>query len=277
MQQEVKALEDNKTWDIVTLRAGKSTTGSTWVYKIKYKSNREVKRFKARLVVKGYNQHEGLDYHETFSPAAKMVTVRSVIAVAASKDWKLYQIDVFNTFFQGDLYEEVYMDLSQGFQKQGRKRKYTLEFISELGLSGGKHAVTPLEINQKLTLVEYDKGAGVEGDDPMVDITGYQKLIGKLLYLTVTRPDISYAVQNLSQFMQAPKKSHMDAVIRVVGYLKATLDWATCLVTRRSASGYVVKFGNSLVPWKSKKHHTISRSSAEAEYRSMASAVAEIF
>nr|XP_016459847.1 PREDICTED: uncharacterized mitochondrial protein AtMg00810-like [Nicotiana tabacum] len=102
------------------------------------------------------------------------------------------------------------------------QRKYTLELILELGLSGGNSAVTPLEINQKLTSLEYDKEARVQGDDPIVDITGYQKLIGKLLYLIVTRPDISYAVQNLSQFMQAPKKSHIDAAIRVVTYLKAT-------------------------------------------------------
>ncbi|XP_019226928.1 PREDICTED: uncharacterized protein LOC109208297 [Nicotiana attenuata] len=147
------------------------------------------------------------------------------------------------------------------------QRKYTLELISELGLSGAKPVVTSLEINQKLTSVEYDKGVGMQVEDPMVDVTGYQKLIGKLLYLTVTRQDISYVVQTLSQFMQAPKKSHMDAALRVVRYLKAapgmgvlmhrepkdTLprfcdsDWAACPVTRRSVSGYVVKFGNFLI------------------------------
>lgn len=101
----------------------------------------------------------------------------------------------------------------------------------------------------------------------MVDVTGYQKLIGKLLYLIVTRPYISYTVQTLSQFMQALKKSHMDATFRVVRYLKLapgmrvliqrepkdTLlrlcdsDWAAYPVTKRSISGYIVKFGNSLI------------------------------
>lgn len=96
--------------------------------------------------------------------------------------------------------------------------------------------------------------------------------------------------------MQAPKKSHMDAAIRVVRYLKAATgmgvpmhkepkdtllgfcdsDWIACPVTRRSVSGYVIKFGNSLIFWKSKKQHTVSRSSAEAKYRSMASPVVEI-
>lgn len=81
-----------------------------------------MERFKTRLAAKGYNQQEGLDYHETFSPVAKMVTVRSVIALAASKDWTLYQMNVFNAFIQGDLFEEIYMDLPQGFQRQGEQK-----------------------------------------------------------------------------------------------------------------------------------------------------------
>ncbi|XP_018626145.1 secreted RxLR effector protein 161-like [Nicotiana tomentosiformis] len=165
-----------------------------------------------------------------------------------------------------------------------------------MGLSGEKPTITPLELNQKLTSLEYDKGIGSKVYDPLIDVTSCQKLIGKLLYLTVTRPDISYAVQILSQFMKTPKRSHMDAATRVVRYLKQALcmgvimrrgladaltgfcdsDWAACPISRRSVSGYLVKFGDSLISWRSKKQHTVSRSSVEAEYRSMASAVAEI-
>ncbi|XP_019246351.1 PREDICTED: uncharacterized protein LOC109226003 [Nicotiana attenuata] len=156
------------------------------------------------------------------------------------------------------------------------QRKFALELISDLGLAGSKPATTPLEVNQRLTSVAYDKGLAADDteiDEAMEDATSYQKLVGKLLYLTMTRPDIAYAVQNLSQFMHSPKKSHMEATLRVVKYLKnapglgillsskrsneliifCNADWATCPMTRKSVSGFVVKIGDSLLSWKSKK------------------------
>uniref|UniRef100_A0A3Q7I7W9 Retrotransposon Copia-like N-terminal domain-containing protein n=1 Tax=Solanum lycopersicum TaxID=4081 RepID=A0A3Q7I7W9_SOLLC len=176
------------------------------------------------------------------------------------------------------------------------QRKYTLDLISDLGLSGAKPANSPLELHEKLTSTELDCLIDTKDDHLLIDISSYQRLIGRLLYLTHTRPDISFAVQTLSQFMHSPKLSHMAAATRVVRYLKkspglgiflssdcdSTLtafcdaDWASCSNTRRSVTGYMIKFGSSPVSWKSKKQSTISRSSAEAEYRSLASTVAEI-
>ncbi|XP_059302047.1 uncharacterized mitochondrial protein AtMg00810-like [Lycium ferocissimum] len=121
-------------------------------------------------------------------------------------------------------------------------------------------------------------------DDPyLADITAYQKLVGKLIYLTISKPDICFAVQVLSQFMQQPKRSHWEAALRVVKYVKnapglgillgkdsvtnmtayCDSDWASCPNTRRSVTGYVIQLGGYLVSWKSKKH-TVNRSSAEA-------------
>lgn len=78
---------------------------------------------------------------------------------------------------------------------------------------------TPIDVNQKFTSTAHDECTGENSDTLLEDVIGYQKLIGKLLYLTITRLDISFVVQNLRQFMQMPKRSHWDAAIRVVKYL----------------------------------------------------------
>ena len=122
MKLEIAALESNQTWSIVDLPSGKIPIGCRWIYKVKYKASGEVERYKARLVAKGYSQQAGMDYFETFSPVAKMVTVRCVIALAVSKGWPMHQMDVYNAFLQGDLEEEVYMEMPEGFRKSGENK-----------------------------------------------------------------------------------------------------------------------------------------------------------
>ncbi|KAM0024789.1 putative RNA-directed DNA polymerase [Helianthus debilis subsp. tardiflorus] len=395
MTKEIKALEENGTWTLQELPAGKKAIDSKWVYKVKYKPNGEVERYKARLVAKGYTQLEGVDYHDTFAPVAKLVTMRTLLALAVKKDWFIQQLDVNNAFLHGDLEEEVYMKIPQGFQSEAEtlvcplrksiyglkqasrnwyhkftgallemgykqsvadaslfiykletshvavliyvddviivgndknkiqatktelhkrftikdlgalkyflgievarttkglvlsQRKYTLDILRDMGLEGCRPSAFPMEQGLKL-----DK----EENEQRVDAGQYRRLIGRLLYLQATRPDITYAVNVLSQFVGDPRQPHLDVATRVVRYLKTTLgqgillpkdgglqlltycdsDWMGCPLTRRSRTGYLLLFGGAPVSWKSKKQSVVSRSSAEAEYRAMATTVSEI-
>ncbi|KAG7556307.1 Reverse transcriptase RNA-dependent DNA polymerase [Arabidopsis suecica] len=168
------------------------------------------------------------------------------------------------------------------------QRKYTLELLEETGLLGCRPSSIPMEPSIKLTQHNNEP----ELENPEV----YRRLVGKLMYLTITRPDITYAVNKLCQFSSSPKKSHLNAAYKVVHYLKGTAglglfyssksdlcltaytdaDWGSCIDSRRSTSGYCMFLGDSLVSWKSKKQDMASASSAESEYRAMAMASKEI-
>ncbi|CAH9080033.1 unnamed protein product [Cuscuta epithymum] len=167
------------------------------------------------------------------------------------------------------------------------QRKYALDIISETGLLGAKPASFPIEQHHTLATAS---------GPPLQDPEPYRRLVGRLIYLAVTRPDITYSVHILSQFMQKPLNDHWNAALRVVRYLKGSpgqgillrtdsdltlsgwcdSDWAACPITRRSLSGWLVFLGHSPISWKTKKQSTVARSSAEAEYRSMAAATCEL-
>lgn len=119
MYDEIKALEDNNTWSIVPLPSGKHTIGCRWIYKTTFNPDGSIERHKARLVAKGYTQQLGVDSTDTFSPVAKLTTVRVLLAVAAQRHWHLAQLEVNNAFLNVDLFEEVYMDLPLGYPSKG--------------------------------------------------------------------------------------------------------------------------------------------------------------
>uniref|UniRef100_A0A2N9FJR4 Integrase catalytic domain-containing protein n=1 Tax=Fagus sylvatica TaxID=28930 RepID=A0A2N9FJR4_FAGSY len=397
MKEELDALLKTGTWDLVDLPAGKSAIGCKWVYKIKTRSDGTVDRYKARLVAKGFTQEYGIDYEETFAPVARLSSVRTLIAVSASRHWPLFQMDVKNAFLNGELTEEVYMQLPPGFSQppgfspkvcrlrralyglkqaprawfakfsstisqhgfsassydsalffrrsdhgitllllyvddmiitgddvqgiQDLKRflgqhfemkdlgplsyflglevssssdgyyltqaKYTSDLISRAGITDSKIVDTPIEYNNRLN---------IHDGEPLPDATLYRQLVGSLVYLTVTRPDISYAVHIVSQFMAAPRSLHYAAVLRILRYLKGTLfhglhfssqssltlqaysdaDWAGDPTDRRSTTGYCFLLGDSLISWRSKKQSVVARSSTEAEYRALADTTAEL-
>lgn len=105
MQREIKALEKNGTWTLEKLPSRKCEIYSKWDYKIKYMSNREIERYKACLVTKGFTQLEGVDFHDTFVPVAKLVTDRILLIVVVKRDLIIHQLDVKNTFQNGELKE----------------------------------------------------------------------------------------------------------------------------------------------------------------------------
>lgn len=119
MKREIELLEENDTWSLTQLPPGKNTVDSKWIYKVKFKPNGELERYKARLVARGFTQIEGEDYHETFALVAKFVTMRCLLTIVAAKG---HQLNVNNAFLHGDLNEEIYMKNPQGFAKKGDTR-----------------------------------------------------------------------------------------------------------------------------------------------------------
>jgi hypothetical protein len=166
------------------------------------------------------------------------------------------------------------------------QQQYALEILERANMLHCNPLSTPIDARSKLS---------AHDGTPFHDPSHYRSLAGALQYLTITRPDIAYAVQQICLFMHAPTTSHFQLVKRVLRYLKGTshfglrlyhssshdliaysdADWAGCPDTRKSTSGFCVFLGDNLVSWSSKLQATVSRSSAEAEYRAVANCVAE--
>jgi histone deacetylase 1/2 len=165
------------------------------------------------------------------------------------------------------------------------QQQYISELLTKAGMQDYHTSCTPADTGSKLS----------SSGKPVVDPTLYRSLAGALQYATITRPDIAYAVQQACLFMHDPKEEHLTHIKRILRYLKGTIahglhltksknltltayldaDWAGCPDTRRSTFGFCVFLGDNLVSWSSKRQQTVSHSSAEAEYRAVAHAVAD--
>ncbi|XP_031093250.1 uncharacterized protein LOC115997965 [Ipomoea triloba] len=185
---------------------------------------------------------------------------------------------------------KYFLGLEVARQKKGIavcQRKYALELLDDTGFTNSKPVHSPTVPSHKLSRNE---------GEPLADNTQYRRIIGRLLYLTITRPDISFATQQLSQFLDNPTHLHLQAAHRVLRYIKAApgqglffpsssdlqlkafsdSDWGACVDTRKSVTGFCIFLGNALVSWKSKKQATVSKSSSEAEYRALAATTCEV-
>jgi hypothetical protein len=395
MISEYDSILKNDTWELVERPEKRKVIGTKWVWKVKYKADGSLEKFKARLVAQGYSQIEGFDVQETFAPTARMTTIRMVIALAASRGWPIYQMDVKSAFLNGHLKEEVYVTQPPGFEmpnsenkvcklkkalyglkqaprawnkridnflrsidfkqcasdasmyvkmKDGKQviiiiyvddlvltgdheecigktqeclktefemtdlgilhyflgievwqtsvgifmsqRKYATEILKTFGMMDSKSKSTPMESNCKLSQ---------EDPSPMVDIRKYRQLVGSLIFLCNTRPDICFAVGVVSRFSNKSKETHWKAALRVLKYIVGTLnygifykptteelsgycdsDWAGDGDSRKSVSGYCFSIGSGAVSWTSKKQPTVALSSTEAEYKAACIAACEV-
>lgn len=123
MKAEIDAIERNDTWELTILPEGVKKIGVKWVFKTKFNEHGEVDKCKARLVAKGYAQQFGVDYTEVYAPVARWDTIRMIVALAAQRNWSIYQLDVKSAFLHGELSEVVYVEQPRGFEKKGDEEK----------------------------------------------------------------------------------------------------------------------------------------------------------
>uniref|UniRef100_A0A2N9FTY6 Reverse transcriptase Ty1/copia-type domain-containing protein n=1 Tax=Fagus sylvatica TaxID=28930 RepID=A0A2N9FTY6_FAGSY len=330
MNIEFEALLKNQTWALVPPHPKQNVVGCKWVFRIKRHADGSIERYKARLVAKGFHQQPGIDYDETYSPVIKPTTVRTVLSIAISAGWSVQQIDIQNAFLHGKLSEDVYMTQPPGFQhpqflnhvcklqkaiyglKQAPRawfsrlssrlldlvipspngvllsqQRYIKDILSRTKMLEAKPVNTPMASSTNLSAHE---------GEPFPDHTLFRSTVGALQYLSITRPDIAFAVNKLSQFMHKPTQIHWQSVKRLLRYLKSTIqfglhlyrsscntlhafcdaDWAGNKDDRRSTGSFCIFLGKNLISWSCRKQATVARSSTEAEYKALANTAAEI-
>nr|GEW59180.1 putative ribonuclease H-like domain-containing protein [Tanacetum cinerariifolium] len=198
IQEELHQFKMQKVWILVDLPYGKRAIGTKWVYRNKNDERGIVIRNKSRLVAQGHIQEEGIDYEKVFAPVARIEAIRLFLAYASFMGFPVYQIDVKSAFLYGTIEEEVYVCQPSGFEdpeypdKVKQKKdgifisqdKYVAEILRKFGLSERKLASTPIDAEKPL-LKDSD------GED--VDLYTYRSMIGSLMYLTSSRPDIMFA------------------------------------------------------------------------------------
>ncbi|KAJ1530149.1 hypothetical protein ONE63_005080 [Megalurothrips usitatus] len=290
MSEELAALRENETWDIVARPVGSNVVQCKWVFKIKCGSDGSAQRYKARLVARGFSQRQGIDYNETFAPVARHTTLRLLFATAADNPREILTLkeklqESFKIRDLGPIQDCLGVKVCQSdagtilLNQEGYIDKLLLRY----GLSDCKPACTPLQENQHLMPTE------VCPNYP------YQELIGGLMYLSIlTRPDITYAVSYLSQFHHGYSEAHWTAAKRVLRYLKGTknfslifrkgqpepvgfadADWGGDHVDRKSFTGFVFTVSHAAVSWEARKQRAVALSSTEAEYIALCEASKE--
>ncbi|GJY85228.1 ribonuclease H-like domain-containing protein [Tanacetum coccineum] len=303
MNQEMNVLLRNGTWDIVDLPKDRKVIGSKWIYKIKYQSNGEIDRFKARLVAHGFSQKECIYYEETFSLVVKMMTVRCLLNIDVSQSWPIFQLDVNNAFLYGDLDEVVYMRPPEGYFPSGNKvcklkkslyglkqapRQWNAKLTSTLTENGFSQSKSDYSLFTKtdkgvfLALLVYVDDIIITGNN-VAEIENFKVLDLLSEYgMLACKPIDTPLLSKLVIFNEATESDPL--LENITDYQKLIVSSQNCFqdieiserLSRKPVTGYCVFFNNSLISLKSKKQNILSKSSTEAEYRALASVTSEV-
>nr|GEW71176.1 hypothetical protein [Tanacetum cinerariifolium] len=232
MQDELLQFKLLKVWTLVDLLKDKYAIGTKWVFRNKKDERGIVVKNKARLVSQGHTQEECIDYDEIFAPVVRIEAIRLFLAYASFKDFVVYQMDVKSTFLYGKIEEEVYVCQPPGFENldfpdkvykvekalyrlhqapRACQEKYVADILKKFDFTNVKTASTPIEPNKALV-------KDAEAKD--VDVHLCKSMIGSLMYLTASRPDITFAVCACVRFQVTSKTSHLFAIKRIFRYLK---------------------------------------------------------
>ncbi|GKE33610.1 putative ribonuclease H-like domain-containing protein [Tanacetum coccineum] len=325
MQEELLQFKIQKVWTLVNLPSGKKSIGTKWVYKNKKDKRGIVVRNKARLVAQGYKQEEGIDYDEIFAPVSRVEAIRLFLAFSSFMNFPVYQMDVKSAFLYGTIEEEVYVCQPPGFvDPEFPEKVYKVEkalygllkaprsclkgdillvqvYVDDIIFGSTKKSLCDefeqimhngifisqdnqimhngIFISNPLALTKDE-----DGED--VDVHLYRSMIGSLMYLTSSRPDIMFLVCACSRFQVQPKVSHLNAVKRIFRYLKGQpklglwypkdsplileafldSDYAGASLDRKSTTGGCQFLGSRLISWQCKKQTVVANSTIEAEY-----------
>ncbi|GJT16360.1 retrovirus-related pol polyprotein from transposon TNT 1-94 [Tanacetum coccineum] len=277
-----------------------------WLLKNKHEEENTVIQNKTHLVMRGYRQKEGIDFEESFTPVAKMEAIRIFFTYDAHKSFIVFQMDVKTVFLYGTLKEDVYVCQPEGFidadhpshVNKLKKARYGLKQAPKawsmlMILSLVLHTLacdpvgTPMEIKDKLDL---------DQNGSSVNVTKYCSMIGALMYLTSSRPDIVHDTCLCARYQAKPTEKHLKEVKRIFCYLRGTVnmvlwytkdygfeltrfsdaDYAGCKDTFKSTSGGAQVLGEKLVSWSSKKQDCTALSTANAEYMSLFACCAQV-
>ncbi|GJU92006.1 putative ribonuclease H-like domain-containing protein [Tanacetum coccineum] len=243
MQEELLQFKLQKVWTLVDLPNGKRAIGTKWVFRNKKDERGIIVRNKARLVAQGYTQEEGIDYDKVFAPVARIEAIRLFLAYASFMGFIVYQMDVKSAFLYGTIKEEVYVCQPPGFEDP--------QFPDKVY----KTASTPMERNKALVKDE-------EADN--VDVHLYRSMIGSLMYLIASRPDITFVVCACAR----------DSPFNLEAFLDS--DYASASLDMKSTTGGCKFLGKRFISWQCKKQTIVANSTTKAEYVAAANCCGQV-